>query len=114
MPTYEYACPAGHKFDVIKSMSELDRPEPCPECSQEAERRMPSRFGFTGASDWNRIEMNHGLGVACTPRQAEKIAKAKGFEPIGNTSLEAIHKDAETKQRDIREQHYRDAANMKV
>lgn len=85
-------------------MAELDRFEGCPECAAHCDpsTRLMQRFGFTGASDWNRKEFNHGLGVACTPKQAEKIAKARGMEPIGTTSLETIHKDAETKRADRR------------
>lgn len=97
MPTYAYACGAGHRFDVVKRIADLDRLEACPECGEacDGERRVMQRFGFTGAGDWNRQEFNHGIGQVATPRQAEKIAKAKGWEPAGDTKLETIHKHAE-------------------
>jgi putative FmdB family regulatory protein len=103
MPFYEYACcSCGKRFDVVKAMADIDREEICPSCQLVAERQMPRRFGFVGAGDWNRQEFNHGLGVACTPRQAEKLAKERGLEPVGNTSLETIHKHAETTREDKR------------
>jgi putative FmdB family regulatory protein len=105
VPIYQHRCPCcDHVFEVVKRMSELDRPEGCPECELSCgpDTRIMQRFGFTGASDWNRQEFNHGLGQVATPRQAEKIAKAKGWEPAGDTKLGTIHKHAETTQADRR------------
>lgn len=105
MPTYRYRCPMdAYEWDVVKPMSQLDEPEACPSCQHKArgEDRLMQRFGFTGAGDWNRQEWNPALGEICTPRQAEKIAKAKGWEPAGDTKLETIHRHAETTQADRR------------
>lgn len=105
MPTYRYRCPDNrHEFDVVKPMAELDRLEECPECHCfcNPASRLIQRFGFTGAGDWNRSEYNYALGQVATPRQAEKIAKAKGWEPAGDTKLETIHRHAEQTRADRR------------
>ena len=103
-PVYEYKCEQGHRFDVVKRIADLDRPEACPDCAATCggDHRVMQRFGFTGAGDWNRQEFNHGIGQVATPRQAEKIARARGWEPVGTTKLETIHKEAERTQADRR------------
>jgi putative FmdB family regulatory protein len=45
MPTYEYACPKGHRFDRFQKMS--DPPEAqCPECGEPGERQISAGAGF--------------------------------------------------------------------
>ncbi len=45
MPTYEYACPNGHSFEVFQKMS--DPPlAPCPECGEGASRRISGGAGL--------------------------------------------------------------------
>ena len=39
MPIYQYTCPAcGFSKEVVKPMSEIDRPEYCPKCQAPQER----------------------------------------------------------------------------
>lgn len=45
MPTYEYRCPKGHRFDVFQKMSEPPVAT-CPECGKEAERMIVPGAGF--------------------------------------------------------------------
>ena len=50
MPTYEYQCPAGHRFELFQKMSE----EPgatCPECGAESERVISGGAGFLFKGD---------------------------------------------------------------
>jgi putative FmdB family regulatory protein len=101
MPFYEYRCEVGHEFEVVKNISEIDREETCQECGKVAERQMPRRFGFTGASDWNTQTWNHGLGCFTkSNREAEKIAKARGLEPVGTEKVENLHKQADKARED--------------
>lgn len=112
-PTYDYSCDqCTHHWHVTKRMADYASPEACPQCGVTG-KKIPSRFGFTGASDWNRQEFNHGLGCVATPKQAEKIAKANGLIPIGNESPDAMHKKFDNDRAERREQRYRDAANLK-
>lgn len=50
MPTYEYSCPNGHRFDRFQRMS--DPPEAtCPECGQPGERKISAGAGFLFKGD---------------------------------------------------------------
>jgi len=45
MPTYEYRCPEGHRFELVQKMSEEPRAK-CPECGAESERLLSAGAGF--------------------------------------------------------------------
>ncbi|MDZ7779901.1 MAG: zinc ribbon domain-containing protein [Gemmatimonadota bacterium] len=45
MPTYEYRCPDGHRFEVFQKMSD-DPTAACPECGAAAERLISGGAGF--------------------------------------------------------------------
>lgn len=50
MPTYEYRCPQGHKFDLFQRIS--DEPGAnCPECGEAAERHISGGAGFLFKGD---------------------------------------------------------------
>ena len=39
MPTYEYQCPSGHRFErFVRKISDAETAPPCPECGQPATR----------------------------------------------------------------------------
>ena len=39
MPTYEYACPSGHRFErFVRKISDAEAAPACPECGQIASR----------------------------------------------------------------------------
>ena len=41
MPIYEYACTScDHDFELLRPMSRMDEPTPCPECSSKAKRQI--------------------------------------------------------------------------
>jgi putative FmdB family regulatory protein len=45
MPTYEYECPKGHRFDVFQRMT--DKPvATCPKCKARARRKISGGAGF--------------------------------------------------------------------
>lgn len=50
MPTYEYRCPSGHRFEVFQKMSD-DPAASCPECGAEAERLISGGAGFLFKGD---------------------------------------------------------------
>jgi putative FmdB family regulatory protein len=111
-PIYEYRCEQEHAWEVIKPMSASQDSEACRECGALG-KKVPARFGFTGAGDWNRQEFNHGLGCVATPKQAEKIAKDRGLIAVGNESPDKMHAKFDKDRADKREQRYRDAADLK-
>lgn len=114
MPTYLYGCDADHNWDVLKPIRDADTEEKCPECGAVGVKR-PVMFGFTGASDWNTQSWNPGLGCYTkSHKEAEKIAKRRGLEPIGNEKPETIHKHFERQRAETREQRWADAARDKL
>ena len=46
MPTYEYRCPDGHRFDRFAKMSEAAAELPCPECGKLAARQLSGGAGL--------------------------------------------------------------------
>lgn len=47
MPTYEYGCPAGHRFEKFyRKISDATGEVVCPECGQVATRRMSAGAGL--------------------------------------------------------------------
>jgi putative FmdB family regulatory protein len=45
MPTYEYACPSGHEFELFKKMSDKPRAK-CPACGKLAVRKISGGAGL--------------------------------------------------------------------
>ena len=90
---YPYACACGHEFDVIKSYKDIDNPESCKECGAENVERVIAPSALYGINEWDYNEYNHGLGCWTKgTKHAEKIAKSRGLEPVGNESIESIDK----------------------
>ena len=113
MPVYEYLCDHGHRFDVVKSMSELERTELCPDCSAVAARQI-SRTNFTGASDWNTQSWNPGLGCYTkSHKHASQIAKNRGLVELGNEKVETVHKFFEKKREETRAERWAEADRVK-
>ena len=46
MPTYEYRCPEGHRFERFAKMSEAAAELPCPECGKLAARQLSGGAGL--------------------------------------------------------------------
>lgn len=50
MPTYDYECPDGHRFELFQRMSD-DPVAACPECGQNARRQISGGAGFLFKGD---------------------------------------------------------------
>ena len=91
---YPYRCDDGcqHEFDIYKSYKDIDNTEHCPECNVVSQRKIaPSNLYAVGEWDYN--EYNHGLGCWTKgTKHAEKIARSRGLEPVGNESVESLDK----------------------
>ena len=47
MPTYEYRCPKGHRFEhFFRTMSSAESRMKCPECGEESERLVSGGSGL--------------------------------------------------------------------
>lgn len=116
MPTYPYECEPCHKtWDVIKSMSEYDSPEPCAVCKRPATRRLAiPNIDKTAAGTWNTQSWHPALGCYTRSDQhAQKIAKARGLEAVGTEAPEKIHKHFEKQREDTRERRWAEADREK-
>lgn len=84
MPIYLYKCQkCQNTFDVVKSMSDIDRQELC-ECGHTAERRINFRGELLGTAV-EEAEYNPGLGCwTKNKRHRQEIAKRRGLVEIGN------------------------------
>lgn len=83
---YEYRCTSCKKrFDVIKSVRDIDINETCPKCGDFAERLfIPARVYFSGTKVEN-AEFNPAFGqVVKGKRHRQELAKRHGLIEIGN------------------------------
>ncbi len=69
MPTYEYRCPNGHKFERFQRMSEKPKAD-CPECGASAERLLSAGAGF----------LFKGSGFYTTDYRSEQYRKSASAE----------------------------------
>jgi len=85
MPTYEYECPAGHRFEKFQKMVDKPRAK-CPTCGKPATRKISGGAGlvFKGTGFYITDYGKDGKG----PRKAESekpAAEAKADTPKANT-----------------------------
>jgi putative FmdB family regulatory protein len=74
MPTYEYACPAGHEFEKFQRITEKPRTR-CPTCGKPATRKISGGAGlvFKGSGFYITDYGKDGKG----PRKPESAEKAE-------------------------------------
>jgi len=74
MPTYEYACPAGHEFEKFQKITEKPRAR-CPVCGKPATRKISGGTGlvFKGSGFYITDYGKDGKG----PRKAEGAESPK-------------------------------------
>lgn len=76
MPTYEYRCPAGHKFEKFQKITS-DPVAQCPECGAPGERMISGGAGllFKGSGFYITDYGKDGKGPARPPKASETAAK---------------------------------------
>lgn len=83
MPTYEYLCPEGHRFEEFQRITDEPRAG-CPICGSEAARVLSGGAGF----------LFKGGGFYITDYRSEGYKKAAGREEKGEgdagTGVEAM------------------------
>ena len=80
MPTYEFACPAGHQFEKFyRKISDAVAELPCPECGQLATRKVSGGAGlvFKGSGFYITDYGKDGRKAAAPEK---KTAEAGGGE----------------------------------
>jgi putative FmdB family regulatory protein len=83
MPTYEYECPEGHRFEKFQKMSEKPRAK-CPVCGKPAVRKISGGAGlvFKGSGFYITDYGKDGKG----PRKPETDAASAGESKISESS----------------------------
>jgi putative FmdB family regulatory protein len=102
MPTYEYRCPKGHRFDVFQKMS--DPPEAtCPDCGQAAERMISPGAGFLFKgggfyiTDYRSDDYRKKAAGEQPPAVASPGKREAGAKPESGGGKEAKVEKAESK-----------------
>ena len=68
MPFYEYVCRGcGHEFEMMRAMSERDRPLRCPTCQSDIVERKLSRFAVSDSAG-----SAAAIEAGCPPERARK------------------------------------------
>ncbi|HYT72079.1 MAG TPA: zinc ribbon domain-containing protein [Gemmatimonadales bacterium] len=70
MPTYEYKCPNGHRFEKFFPTMHLEQREKCPTCGKQAERLISGGAGL--------VFKGSGFYTTDYKRPSEKQADTKG------------------------------------
>jgi len=85
MPTYDYECPKGHRFEVFQKMT--DEPVAvCPECGAPATRKISGGAGF----------LFKGEGFYITDYRSEDYKK-KASQESGSSEKSSGAKDSGSK-----------------
>ena len=71
MPTYDYECEDCGPFTEVRPMAEYDRPQPCPDCGQNAPRLLtaPSLSGGAQEAVAPPARAHSGGCACCMPRR---------------------------------------------
>lgn len=117
MPTYLYACAfCSTAWDVVKSMSAIDRIEECPACGRDndSKARQVTRTYFYGAKVEDATWDPAFGKVIKSARHRKDEARARGLTEIGNEKPETIEKHFERQREETREKRWAEADRDKV
>ena len=83
MPTYEYQCPEGHRFEKFQKMTDKPRAK-CPVCGKSATRKISGGAGlvFKGSGFYITDYGKDGKG----PRKPESESASAGEAKTGSES----------------------------
>jgi putative FmdB family regulatory protein len=81
---YEYLCaPCGKSVEVVKSVVDFDRVEPCPSCQSGMRRAISGRIYLSGTKVEERV-FQPALGRGATNSELRAEAKKHGWVEVGN------------------------------
>lgn len=110
---YPYVCPSDHRFEVVKSVREIDSEEKCPECGEVAKRTIAVRQSFSNAGDWRGPEYCPALGqVVKSDAHRRKLARERGLEEVGNENVNKIAKENSKQIERAKEKDYEQLARV--
>jgi putative FmdB family regulatory protein len=111
MPTYEYRCPKGHRFDVFQKMSDPPTAK-CPECGQAAERMIVPGAGFLfkgegfyitdyRSEDYKKKKAGEQPPSVASPGKSDTTAKSSG---AGESSAKPEKSEPKTEKKEPRKE----------
>jgi putative FmdB family regulatory protein len=95
MPTYEYACPSGHNFELFQRMSDKPRAR-CPVCGKMAVRKISGGAGlvFKGSGFYITDYGKDGKGPRNDKSEkADKAASSESSAPKAEAPAKSEAKD---------------------
>jgi putative FmdB family regulatory protein len=102
MPTYEYACPAGHEFEKFQKMTDKPRAK-CPVCGKLATRKISGGAGlvFRGSGFYITDYGKDGKGPRKVPEgeKGGEASSAKSDAKDSSTPAKTEPKASETKSK---------------
>ena len=102
MPTYEYACPAGHEFEKFQKMTDKPRAK-CPVCGKLATRKISGGAGlvFRGSGFYITDYGKDGKGPRKAPEgeKGGEASSAKSDVKDSSTPAKTEPKASETKSK---------------
>jgi len=106
MPTYEYFCDKCEMAsDVIKPIAELDRQEPCIQCSQPM-RKLISLPQFVGTAQFDpHYSLAFGKPIT-SKRQLKYEVDRTGAIEVGNEKVETVHKHFDNAREEKRKKRW--------
>src|SRR5215217_7548531 len=85
MPTYEYVCPDGHRFEKFQKMTEKPRVK-CPTCGKTATRKISGGAGL--------VFKGTGFYITDYGKDGKGPRKAESEKPAAETKSDAPKADA--------------------
>ena len=95
MPTYEYACPQGHEFELFQKMSDKPRTK-CPVCGKLAVRKISGGAGlhFKGSGFYITDYGKDGKGPRNDKARETSETTSKAGDTAKPTASESTSKPA--------------------
>jgi putative FmdB family regulatory protein len=102
MPTYEYQCPAGHRFEKFQKITEKPRAK-CPTCGKSATRQISAGAGllFKGSGFYITDYGKSGKGPA--KEETGKSSPEPQAAPKTESSAEAAPAKPEKPPKKVKE-----------
>lgn len=92
MPTYEYACKScDHRFEIVQSFAE-DALTTCPDCEQDALRKVYNAAGIIFKGDGWHIKDYAGSGAKPTAAAGTENAASSSSEASGTAKKQKKQK----------------------
>lgn len=111
--TYEYDCTqCNNRFDVVKSVRQMDAQEFCPQCKSLARRIFIPQNVFFNKTKVEHAAYNPGLGcVVKNERHKKEILSQRGLVEVGNECPKRLRSNYEKQLEEKKEKRWDQAFN---